>query len=321
MTFTRENDRHATRSAASTSVERRQVRFSITDEDEVLQTSAKSLRLQNANGADVEIYPGFVLLRDRADIALIDLREVTIEFSQSQFVEEGTVPPDASVVGTVWAKTNKDGSPDRRFRDNYQIPLVRYGEILFQSALGLNESYMFSNYEKAERLARTFNEYQAALRALAEKSAPLHATGGKPAAADGDVGSVTAPQAARPSTMKAVEFISARSAISMDDAVRIMEKFAALLKGDMESMNGQSRPVSDFHRFVNDIASVSPNVHGFFVRSHAAKPLEAVAVRETNKMMAKVLEQLETALDPKKGAADVEELLRLVKDTRATLSE
>jgi hypothetical protein len=321
VTSTRENDRYATRSFASTTVDRRHVRFAIADGDEVLQTSAKSLRLQNANGADLDVFPGFVLLRDRADIALIDLREVTVEFSEARFVESDPVPPDAAVIGKVWAKSNKDGSPDRRFRDNYEIPLARYGEVQLRSSRGLNESYMFSSYDKAERFARTFSEYRSALRSFSEKSTPLPETTETPASAAGAARSGAGADGAHPYTMKALEFINARSAISLDDAVRTMQDFAVLLKSDMESMNGQNRQVSDFHRFVTEIARVSPGVRGFFSRSPAAKPLEPVAVRETKKMLVGVLEQMETALEPKKDAEDIQNLLRRVKETSLAMRE
>jgi hypothetical protein len=100
-----------------------------------------------------------------------------------------------------------------------------------------------------------------------------------------------------------------------------MQTFAELLKSDMESMNGQNRQVGDFQGFVVAIARVSPGVRGFFSRSPAAKPLESVAVRETNKMIARVLEQMETALEPKKDTEDVQRLLRLVKETGASIRE
>lgn len=69
-----------------------------------------------------------------------------------------------------------------------------------------------------------------------------------------------------------------------------------------------------------DIARVPPGVRGFFSRSPDAKPLEPVAVRETNKMMVRVFDQLEKALEPKKDE-NVQSLLRRVKEARATISE
>ena len=59
--------------------------------------------------------------------------------------EEEPVPSDTQVVGQTCAKVKKDGSPDRRFRDNYQIPVVLYGALTFSSPSGLQEEYQFLN--------------------------------------------------------------------------------------------------------------------------------------------------------------------------------
>src|SRR5262249_34553899 len=115
VTGSADEDRRLTRSAASVSVMRTPVAFSFASDDSVLQTESRVLRLGNADGADVLIYPGLVVLRTNNDIALIDPRELVIQFEVTRFVETGFVPPDSEVVDRAWAKSNKDGSPDRRF--------------------------------------------------------------------------------------------------------------------------------------------------------------------------------------------------------------
>ncbi len=122
------------------------------------------MRFQNVNGEDILIYPG-VAMMPRADgaFALIDLRELQIEFHAVKFVEDEAVPTDARVVSETWTKVNKDGSPDRRFRDNYRIPICLYGRLLFTSPGGIEEEYQFSNVEAAGNFTRAFDAYKAAL--------------------------------------------------------------------------------------------------------------------------------------------------------------
>jgi hypothetical protein len=55
---------------------------------------------------------------------------------------------------------NKNGSPDKRFVGNYEIPIVSYGKLEIKSNSGLNESYSFSSFEKSEEFAKTFTDYQ-----------------------------------------------------------------------------------------------------------------------------------------------------------------
>jgi hypothetical protein len=50
----------------------------------------------------------------------------------------------------TWAKTNKDGSPDRRFRDNFAIPVMEYAQLTLRSPAGLNGKYILSNVSAAE---------------------------------------------------------------------------------------------------------------------------------------------------------------------------
>ena len=86
------------------------------------------MRFENHNGEDIFLYPGIALM-PRADgaFALVDIRDIEIDGSAKGFHEEEGVPPDAEVIGHTWAKANKDGSPDRRFANNYQIPICAYG--------------------------------------------------------------------------------------------------------------------------------------------------------------------------------------------------
>src|SRR5262249_15124759 len=94
---------------------------------------------------------------------LIDSREVQLSYRSERFIEEQTLPVDAQVVGQAWAKSNRDGSPDRRFRDNYQIPVALYGNLVFTSASGLHEEYQVSNCLLAERFATGWHRFHASL--------------------------------------------------------------------------------------------------------------------------------------------------------------
>lgn len=89
---------------------------------------------------------------------------MTLDYNPVSFIEEA-VPTDAELIGHTWKKANKDGSPDRRFVDNYQIPILKYGDIRLTSPSGLNEAYMISNEQLANRFAEAFVNFQRALPA------------------------------------------------------------------------------------------------------------------------------------------------------------
>jgi hypothetical protein len=163
------SDRNTHRVLERTSASRMLVRtpaiveFSTSD---LVRFEGRPMRFQNVNGEDILIYPGMALMpRGDGAFALIDLREIQLESSAVQFIEEEAIPPDTEVVGQTWAKANKDGSPDLRFRDNYSIPVCLYGRLVFTSAAGIEEEYQFSNAKAAADFAKAFAAYQAAMSA------------------------------------------------------------------------------------------------------------------------------------------------------------
>ncbi|HEJ9029286.1 TPA: DUF4236 domain-containing protein [Serratia marcescens] len=156
-------DQFAERTLATRSVNRHPVAFDFSSTD-LIQFTGRAMRFENANGDDILLYPG-VAVMPRADgaFALIDLRELQISAEPRGFHEEDGVPSDASIAGHTWAKTNKNGSPDRRFKDNYQIPICIYGNITFQSQTGVTEEYMVSNADAAQAFAEAVKRYQLSL--------------------------------------------------------------------------------------------------------------------------------------------------------------
>ncbi len=148
-----------TRSNADAAVQRQQITFG-SNTINIIQSRFKPLYFANANGGDLYFYPGFIFyFESDVRFALIDLRDLDLSFINLQFMEQEAVPTDATIAKHTWAKSNADGSPDRRFKNNYQIPVCQYGRIDLKTTSGLNESYMFSNFEKTRSFANTLHQY------------------------------------------------------------------------------------------------------------------------------------------------------------------
>lgn len=163
ITSSVKQDMKATRSAASSSVTRVVVNFKF-DNIDIIKSTYPAFHFENKNGGDLYIYPAFVIISDsNKEFALIEINEIQIEFSQQRFLEEEKIPSDTKIIDKTWAKVNKNGSPDKRFSDNYEIPIVKYGEINIKSKSGLNETYAFSSYEKSQEFVNSFTEYQESL--------------------------------------------------------------------------------------------------------------------------------------------------------------
>lgn len=146
----RNTNRASERTSASRAVDRKQVCFQL-GRCELIESEWKVPHLENANGGDIYFYPAFALYFVTSDnFALLEYKDIEFEFSISQFIEEEALAGDTTVIGQTWAKVNKDGSPDKRFKDNYQIPIAQYGKISITSNTGMNEEYMVSNAERAQ---------------------------------------------------------------------------------------------------------------------------------------------------------------------------
>ncbi len=159
ITRAEEQDRVTTRSAASTRIARKQVQFDFKELDDV-KYKDKAIYFKNANGADLYFYPTFIVMKGEKDFGVIGLKEIKFEFSNTNFIEEEKVQDDTEIVDYTWLKVNKNGTPDKRFKDNRQIPIVKYGTITLHTETGVNEEYQFSNYEVSRLFAEEFLNFQ-----------------------------------------------------------------------------------------------------------------------------------------------------------------
>lgn len=161
----RDANQMAERTTATRVIQRKSVRFRL-GRCELIESEWKVPHLENANGGDIFFYPAFALYFLSSDsFALLEYKDIQIESSASQFIEEESLPSDTKIVGHTWAKANKDGSPDKRFKGNYQIPIVQYGKIVIASATGMNEEYMISNAEHTEVFSKAWLSLAIAVRA------------------------------------------------------------------------------------------------------------------------------------------------------------
>jgi len=62
----------------------------------------------------------------------------------SRFIEDDRVPKDARIVDTTWRYVNKRGGPDKRFKNNKELPVVLYDELQLSSSSGLLEHFQIS---------------------------------------------------------------------------------------------------------------------------------------------------------------------------------
>ena len=63
----------------------------------------------------------------------ISYSQVQVSLEDLEYVEQESLPNDANVIGKTWKYVRRDGGRDRRFKNNYQLPIVKYGIVVFCS--------------------------------------------------------------------------------------------------------------------------------------------------------------------------------------------
>ena len=89
--------------------------------------------------------PDKLFIIQSSKIGALNYSDISSSAHTTRFIESEAVPRDSQTVGQTWKYVNKSGGPDRRFKDNRQLPICLYGELELTSTSGLNTVIMYSN--------------------------------------------------------------------------------------------------------------------------------------------------------------------------------
>jgi hypothetical protein len=121
--------------------------------------------------------PDMVLYWESGTFGAIAYDDLRVEQRLTTFIEEGRVPDDARQVDHTWRHVRKDGGPDRRFNNNFRIPVMEYGSISLTSSKGLNILLNVSNVDASAGFVNCLLEFQDRRRvkgAPEQSISPLH---------------------------------------------------------------------------------------------------------------------------------------------------
>jgi len=117
---------------------------------------------------ELYFFPDRLLVFDPSGVGTVPYADLRITCQNTRFIEEESVPSDSQVVDRTWQYVNKKGGPDRRFRQNREIPVVLYGEVSFTSASGLNERIQISRAGAYETFVHAVSALAASLTSLSQ---------------------------------------------------------------------------------------------------------------------------------------------------------
>jgi hypothetical protein len=89
-------------------------------------------------------YPDRVLAFQGNSVGAIAYEALQAEEERTQFIESESVPRDANVIDHTWQYVNRNGGPDRRFKNNRQLPICAYTQLNLSTSSGLDIRVMGS---------------------------------------------------------------------------------------------------------------------------------------------------------------------------------
>lgn len=136
---------------AARSVEKKPVKF-LKKKPFFLKTDATCYYIKLLND-EVYILPDRLIVKGKKGWGCVEYSEMHIDVGSVVFIESGVTPRDAEVVGHTWQYVNKNGSPDKRYSNNRQLPKCHYGTLNFKSPTGLDVILYISNIKNAQQFS------------------------------------------------------------------------------------------------------------------------------------------------------------------------
>lgn len=108
---------------------------------------------------DVTLYffPDRLLVYDSAGVGSVTYSSLEVEGGENRFVESEGIPRDSRQVDRTWQYANKKGGPDRRFKNNRELPIMEYGLLGFSNSQGLKAVFMCSRADIPSQFVTAFS--------------------------------------------------------------------------------------------------------------------------------------------------------------------
>ena len=96
----------------------------------------------------------------KVGVSAISIHEVIFDIYAIGYMEtEKLILNDAELIKKQWVFTNKNGEPDKRYKNNIQLPVYKYGMIKGFSDSGLNFGLVISNEKNVDEFDKCLKDY------------------------------------------------------------------------------------------------------------------------------------------------------------------
>lgn len=107
-----------------------------------------------ASKTTLAFYPDRVLAFQSKSVGAIAYKDLQASSAPQRFIEEGALPSDATVIDQTWRYVNKKGGPDKRFKNNRQLPVCQYNKLHLSTPSGIDIRFMGSRDNGFDSLAQ-----------------------------------------------------------------------------------------------------------------------------------------------------------------------
>jgi hypothetical protein len=122
-----------------------------------IKTNAPCFRLK-IKGQTLYILPDkTIAVTNKNNIHVIDTNGISISYKDDYVIWHDSLPKDAEVARWTWQNVNNDGSRDRRFSENKQVPVCKFGTITLQSEEGLHIVLYGSDWKRVKSAINDFS--------------------------------------------------------------------------------------------------------------------------------------------------------------------
>ncbi|MDD6251035.1 MAG: SHOCT domain-containing protein, partial [Oscillospiraceae bacterium] len=139
-----------TNGGASRALSTTPVKFSL-KKPRFLKTKARCHYVKFRN-EELYILPDMLIIVSKKAFSAIALKNLEINVSSSTYITSNPAK-DANIIRYTWLYLNKDGSPDRRYKNNIKQAVTQCAVIDFSTKEGLNMRLQASNIPSVQKFA------------------------------------------------------------------------------------------------------------------------------------------------------------------------
>lgn len=113
-----------------------------------------------SNKCSLLFLPSDVLIKKGRKFVAYSYEQLSVYSSTTIFIENGAVSRDAEIIRYTWQYVNKNGTADKRFNHNRQLPVCRYGLVHFTVGGETSIELHTSNKLVAQNAGKAYHCYK-----------------------------------------------------------------------------------------------------------------------------------------------------------------